>query len=210
MGTIGCPLRASRGALPSPLVVVGLVVAQGPGVAIVRRPRWKDRNGDVASRLGSAPPTCYLNRSGCECNSQSRPGAAWRQAIEPAPPSSLPKVPRSGPVGEALPFASARGAIEPVVSRQLRARLHVVSEFRRRRGGSVETRSRATGRGRARARQGLPSPVLCRGTDGRGWKLVEGAGFEPANRSAGQIYSLLPLTTRPPLHLVSPGGDSNP
>ena len=30
--------------------------------------------------------------------------------------------------------------------------------------------------------------------------MVERAGFEPAYGKPGQIYSLLPLTTRPPLH----------
>ncbi len=30
-------------------------------------------------------------------------------------------------------------------------------------------------------------------------KLVQGTGFEPVNSLGGQIYSLLPLTARPPL-----------
>ena len=35
-----------------------------------------------------------------------------------------------------------------------------------------------------------------------GWVLVERAGFEPTKRVARQIYSLLPLTTRPSLQAV--------
>ena len=37
-------------------------------------------------------------------------------------------------------------------------------------------------------------------SDVRQMAMVEGAGFEPAYVRDGQIYSLLPLTTRPPLH----------
>ncbi len=33
-----------------------------------------------------------------------------------------------------------------------------------------------------------------------GARMVERGGFEPPKREARQIYSLLPLTTRPPLH----------
>ncbi len=35
---------------------------------------------------------------------------------------------------------------------------------------------------------------------------MERAGFEPAYDNVGQIYSLLPLTTRPPLHEVATRG----
>jgi hypothetical protein len=37
--------------------------------------------------------------------------------------------------------------------------------------------------------------------------MVVRAGFEPAYGKPGQIYSLLPLTTRPPHHEARPGQD---
>src|SRR3546814_20071078 len=41
------------------------------------------------------------------------------------------------------------------------------------------------------------------------WRVVDRAGFEPAYGKPGQIYSLLPLTTRPPVHGVRVGKRSN-
>src|SRR3546814_15364298 len=41
------------------------------------------------------------------------------------------------------------------------------------------------------------------------WGLLERAGFEPAYGKPGKIYSLLPLTTRPPVHGVRVGKRSN-
>src|ERR1035437_10158965 len=40
--------------------------------------------------------------------------------------------------------------------------------------------------------------------------MVHRGGFEPPQRITRQIYSLLPLTTRPPVHLLQPRGTQSP